>query len=53
MKDSARVEAMVSEKYGCVGLFRGWKRMIQDLDLEDSNALGIYTMRNAGGKYRN
>lgn len=37
------MEVMVSEqeKYGCVGLFRGWKRMIQELDLQDLIHLGL------------
>lgn len=43
MKDSTKVEVMVSEqeKYGCVGLFRGWKRGIQELDLQDLIHMGL------------
>lgn len=43
MKDSTEVEVMVSEqeKHGCVSLFRGWKRMIQELDLQDLIHLGL------------
>lgn len=43
MKDSTEVEVMVSEqeKHGCESLFRGWKRMIQELDLQDRIHLGL------------
>ncbi len=43
MKDSTGVEVMVleQEKYGCVGLYRGWKRMIQELELQDLIHLGL------------
>lgn len=43
MNDSTGVEVMVleQEKYGSVGLFGGWKRMIQELDSLDLIHLGL------------
>lgn len=37
------MEVMVleQEKYGCVGLYRGWKRMIQELESQDLIHLGL------------